>query len=950
MRGVRGGKKMHRKELLGKIFALGLAATMMIGLVSCRSDSSVNSGNNVEENQDKNQYQLAGPSELLSASMNCQPEVSYWFPEELLDWNPQKDPDLEYNVSTVPLAERVNIDKLTPVNKTQNKDTKIMAISIMNANTSGNLPHGSNTADSNAFTSWQYVDELIYWGGSSGEGLIVPPSPDVTDLAHTNGVPVLGTVFFPQQVAGGKMKWLDTFLKQEADGSFPVADKLAEVAQIYGFEGWFINQETEGTAEQPLTKEHADKMQLFIKYFKEKYPDLRVVYYDSMTVDGKMAWQNALTDKNAVYLLDEKGNQVADEMFLNFWWTNNSLAQEELLKQSAQKAEQMGLNPYDLYAGIDVQANGNNTPIRWDLFMSGENSTYTSLGLYCPSWTWQSSKSLTDMYEKEEKFWVNGRRDPSEEVPYFTKTQWRGLSMFVVKKSAITALPFVTNFNTGAGDNFFKDGNLISQMDWNNRSTGDILPTYRWIVDDEKGNKLDAAFDTEDAWYAGTSVKITGSVSEGKTSVLQLYSADLPIEKKTTFSTVAKANTKTELHAVLTFEDGSKKTIKGDKTVGEAWTKVFYDISDFAGKQIRCISYELKPSAANESYQLNLGNITITNGSEKIAKVTNLTIDEVEFGETSTYAGMRLSWDSDNEASEYEIYRVNEDDTLTLLGVSNVECFYLGVITRGKGVDASEFMVIPVNNTLEEGDGVTVTLEWPEEGLPKAGMKASKTLLAVGERVTFFADCSSNAETILWTMPGASVENAEGDSVSVTYAKEGFYDVTVTAQNEVGEATETIKGFVYVSSKFESGVKLALLSANKATDASAYVNENEAPHLAVDGDTTKKWCATGRAPHHLIIDLGESYTISEVGIAHAQAGGENKDWNTKAYTILVSEDGKNYVPVVEITKNIESNTLDTFAPVNARYVKLSVVKPTQGADSAARIYEVEVFGVEEKLF
>ena len=56
------------------------------------------------------------------------------------------------------------------------------------------------------------------------------------------------------------MEWLDTFLSQEKDGSFPLADKLIEVAKIYGFDGWFINQETEGTEEQPLTKDYADRM------------------------------------------------------------------------------------------------------------------------------------------------------------------------------------------------------------------------------------------------------------------------------------------------------------------------------------------------------------------------------------------------------------------------------------------------------------------------------------------------------------------------------------------------------------------------------------------------------------------------------------------------------------------------------------------------------------------
>ena len=36
-----------------------------------------------------------------------------------------------------------------------------------------------------------------------------------------------------------------------------------------------------------------------------------------------------------------------------------------------------------------------------------------------------------------------------------------------------------------------------------------------------------------------------------------------------------------------------------------------------------------------------------------------------------------------------------------------------------------------------------------------------------------------------------------------------------------------------------------------------YVNDNEAPPFAVDGDVTKKWCATGNPPHALTIDLGD---------------------------------------------------------------------------------------------
>lgn len=936
---------MQRKEFLRRASAVSAAALLAMNLCACQKEEVV-----ISEEEKASNYQVTEENENKELVMNRQPESSYWFPEELLEWDPQEDPDLEYNISKVALAQRVDQESLTPVNETQNKDTKVMAISIMNSSTSGNAPHGLNSANCNIFTYWQYVDELVYWGGSSGEGLIVPPSPDVTDLGHKNGVPVIGTVFFPQGVAGGKMEWLDTFLQQAEDGSFPLADKLIEVAEIYGFDGWFINQETEGTQEEPLTETYAEKMQLFIKYFKEKAPELRIVYYDSMTADGKMDWQNALTDENEMFLKDEDGESVADEMFLNFWWTDEKLADEKLLEQSAEKATELNIDPYQIYAGIDIQANGYTTPIRWNLFEADENSTYTSLGIYCPSWAYSSASTLDEFHQKENTIWVNSKSDPSEKIEYSSDEQWRGVSTFVIEKSVLTSTPFVTNFNTGSGYSFFKNGEQISKLDWNNRSIGDVLPTYRWMIEDGDGNALTAAFDVGNAWYGGTSLKLYGNMEEGNSSVIHLYSADLPVEETTSFSTTVMANTQTKLGAVLTFDDGSQETIQGDHEAGEQWTTVNFDISKFAGKHIRKISYELTPTQESSFYQFNFGNITIADtAEEKIAQITELTVDDAEFDEDGIYAGVRLSWKSDVETSNYEIYRVNKDKSLSLLGVSNTECFYINTLPRTDDTNQSEFKVVPVNSFLKEEEGASISMEWPDNSLPKAGMKVSQTLITPGSTVTFSADCSQNTEDITWSLPGSDSETAEGDSVSVTYDKEGVYDVTVTAKNSSGEDTKTMEGIVFVSSQIENDGELQLLSQGKTTNATAYVNENEAPEFAVDGDVTKKWCATGTPPHELVIDLGEMATISQVAIAHAEAGGESADMNTKAYTISVSADGTEYTPVVSVTKNTAADTLDTFAPVNARYVKLSVVKPTQGSDTAARIYEVQVYGSEKTL-
>src|SRR5699024_9508691 len=469
--------------------ALIFCSLLLLPLVACQANDNESS----QSNEDNVNYHLTEENEHPEINLPNLSVSSYWFPEDLLEWDYEEDEDFPFNISTVPLAERVDDSKLKPVNDKQNFDTEVVALSIMNSNTSGNPPHGINTFDSNTFSYWQYVDKLVYWGGSAGEGLIVPPSPDVTNVAHKNGVPVLGSVFFPPIDFAGKMEWLDHFLTEDDDGNFPMVDKLIEVADLYGFDGWFINQETQGTDEEPLTKEHANKMLAFIKQYKEASNDeLELMYYDAMTVDGEVAWQNALNEENAAFLLDDSGDVLSDSMFLNFWWTNDDLADEELLKSSREFAEGIGIDHYQLYAGVDVQANGFGTPVKWDLFEIDNGETYTSIGLYAADWAYSASESLDEYLTNENLFWVNSETDPrqvSEDVP----TSWPGLSRYVVEKSPLTSLPFTTNFNLGNGYNFFKDGEKISELDWNNRSLADILPTYRWMIDHEGDNDLSAS-------------------------------------------------------------------------------------------------------------------------------------------------------------------------------------------------------------------------------------------------------------------------------------------------------------------------------------------------------------------------------------------------------------------------------------------------------------------------
>lgn len=921
-----------------KTISLLLATSLGLTLISCSSEGLSKTNYKVTEEG----------SEVL---MLNNPTSNHWFPSELLSWNSEKDPNLKYNKSVIPLADRVDKSKLNTINKTQDKDMKVVAISIMNESTSGNPSRGSTKFSSNTFSYWQYIDKLVYWGGSSGEGLIVPPTPDVIDSAHKNGVPVLGTVFFPMTAHGGKLEWLDEFLTKDKNGNFPMVDKLIEVAKTYGFDGWFINQETEGIDEAPLTEKHASLMQEFIKEFKSKAKDsYEIMWYDSMTKDGEMDWQNGLTEKNEYFLIDGDKKSVADSMFLNFWWTNKELIEKELLKNSDKNASKLGIDPYNLYAGIDTQANGTTTPIRWDLLEKSPGKTFTSLGLYCPSWTYFSSDSVDSFQDKENKYWVNELGNPALATTA-TGTSWRGISTYAVEKTVVNSLPFNTNFNIGNGYNFFIDGEKVSELDWNNRSMADVMPTYRWILDQEGNNSLTPSLDFANAYYGGNSIKLYGNLEANKASTIKLYSSDLKLTKSTKFTTTAKSSIESNLDLVLEFEDGTKEVIEADSSVGTEWTTLSYKVSKFAGKTVKSISYKMSSKENADGIMINLGNINISDSKTKFKKadVTKVNVEDAKFEEDDTLAGIKLTWEANNvdDISHYEIYRINDDKSKSFLGATPSNNFFINALQRDEVSDITNIEVVAVNTASERGKAATTNVEWPDNDIPRANFSVSKTLIAPGESVKFESLSSDVTKEISWSFPGAKTETSTEKAPTVTYDKEGTYTVTLTAKNEKGEDVKTMEKIITVSKNVTG--ELTNVALNKSATASSFVNANEAPEFAVDGKTDTKWCATGKAPHSITIDLGDIKTISEIIMSNAEAGGEAENMNTGSFSVETSLDGKTFDTVLTVEENTASVSKHAFKATEAKFVRVNILKPSQGSDSAARIYEIELNGIDGKI-
>lgn len=886
-----------------------------------------------------------------------QPFSSYWYPKELLAWSPNNDKDAKFNIGTVPLQARTKGDV---VKNSQDDEAKVISLAIANKTTSSTPSQGKTEFEGYNFSYWQYIDTLVAWGGSAGEGLIVPPSADIIDSAHTNGVPVLGTVFFPPEDYGGKFEWMHEFLVKDKDGNFPMAHKLVEVAQYYNFDGWFINQETGNRGSDYINPELADLMKEFLEYLQKIKPkNMEIVWYDSMIDDGRVFWQNRLNQYNKNFL-GEKGKELSDSMFLNFWWTEDRYSVVDPnnddnrliynvtgneLKESGDLAKKMGRDKYDLYAGVDVQANGYNTPIKWNYLFPKNQEANTSLGLYCPSWTYDSSKTVDEFLQKESRFWVNEKGDPRSQ----SSEGWKGISNNIVEKSPITQLPFVTNFSMGNGGFFNVDGVQVSEKDWNHRGMMDILPTYRWIIDNNKNN-LTANIDYENAYYGGNSIGINGSLANGGTTKVKLFATDLELTNNSEVSIKYKesgGNSNIKLEFEL--DNGENKIINLESKQSGEWIDAKASLSQFKKSKIKEISLIIEGKESSSSYNLNLGQISVNNKNtkDKVSKIKNLKVEDFKVID-NYYGNARLTWDkSEKNISHYEIYLENSEGHRELVGATPTNAFYVKDIERDLQLDSkTNFIVKPISNLFksEEKNEAKITVKWPDLEAPKADFEVSSPIVLPGQSVNF-KDKSLAGETVKWKIEGLNKnEEVTGNEVSIKFDKPGVYSVTQIVSNPAGDTVNKKDDYIVVSSQAKDGLKN--LALNKEAIANAKTNENEDAKFAFDGKLNSKWCALGESGNYIQVDLGKENIIKQLRISHAEAGGEAKSMNTSQYNIEVSNDGQSWRKVKDVSNNSSSISNDDLNYELARYIKVNINKSEQGSGGATRIYEIEALGLD----
>jgi Glycosyl hydrolase family 92/F5/8 type C domain len=135
------------------------------------------------------------------------------------------------------------------------------------------------------------------------------------------------------------------------------------------------------------------------------------------------------------------------------------------------------------------------------------------------------------------------------------------------------------------------------------------------------------------------------------------------------------------------------------------------------------------------------------------------------------------------------------------------------------------------------------------------------------------------------------------------------------------------------------------LALGRPVTGSAGCAAAESADKAVDGkiQNNSKWCSSA-APQTLTVDLGSAQNVSSFIVKHAGLGGEQTNWNTGAFTISTSTDNVTYSQAVAMTGSRASRTYSPVPGRSARYVRLQISQPANDTNTAARIYELEVYG------
>lgn len=655
------------------------------------------------------------PNDTASA----EPTFAGYRVKDVKNWSPETDPDAELMRAQVPLQNRNEAFKATQAKTYLESDAQVMLMQGDYGNSFFGSTMYTNEFSEHVLNFWQYADYYSPWHGAATAytpqslydpvtsdwrargfefGIVNIPNPAYTNAAHKNGVMSIACIYFDPAFRPGQT--CADMIEKDSEGNFPVADQLIAMAEYYGYDGYFLNQE-EGT--------YAD-FKPFMAYLTAH--GLWTQWYDT---------NSTFNSSKAAWLKDSTYGQIHNSVFVNYGSYGS-------IDTQLSYAESIDVDPFaEIFYGLECNQNkfsgGHSSASNITGLYDETGNPRASVALFTPSDWYQrgvdelsiSSGSSKPLMQQNEYQWMVAERermffsgvycDPTDtgkkagysrtDVGVSNASGWVGVADFIAERSVISGTAFYTNFNTGHGVQYFKNGAVSKDEEWTNINIQDILPTWQWWITSTDDTKLTADFDygtkyvcndasgnaktlpytQVGAYDGGSSLVLYGELSGSDT--MHLYKTDLNINANSkayvTFKKTSSDNASMKLG--LIFKDAPEVTekvaVENSETAG-GWTTSAIDLSAYAGRALAAITLEFEGDA--ENYQMNIGGLKISDSTYKPETPTGLAVDYA-------YADgqMIVKWniESYDTVKQYNLYGVMSDGSRVYLGGTYDDILYV---------------------------------------------------------------------------------------------------------------------------------------------------------------------------------------------------------------------------------------------------------------------------------
>lgn len=724
-------------------------------------------------------------------------------------------------------------------------DKKLIAWIPVNNSDFNALPNG--VFDSEVFSMWSYVTHWGNWTSPLGR---IPAA--FLDVAHKNGVGVSGVASIPN--ASLSASWA-ACLKGLA--SLDV-DKTSKFLQYYGIDGLGYNSEFYGGGAyvKGVRNFHA----ALVKKMKPVNPIFENFWYDGTNDYGQVSFDGGLGNHNKETFGDK--DNVRTSLFFNYNWNRGQIP------SSVAFAEKLGRDPLDIYCGVNMQG-GEPGGTSWSL-LPDQRVSIGLWGAHSQNMFWESRAELGSSDEmkqfaylrRTECYFGGGNRNPVITPSIVDKHQytaynptWHGMAAFMTARSPLSwdlaEEPFITYFNLGNGKFFNLNGERKVSSPWYNVGMQDYMPTWHfWFADkllgrtaaDVPAEGLDAQFVWDDAYFGGSTLKISGTTAN---EYLHLFKTKYALKKGDVITVRYKLNEgATDLDLVLSAE-GSESTgvaynlCKADRVADvNEWVKQTFTVgSDFDGKTLALVALNFKNA---KNAEVLLGEFSIVRGNyatpaapvidaanTKMLYNSKAGMDaKIIFNMPNNKAAGEPCYNLDVKTSHFRLYAQEEGKEPMLMGTTTswAGLYYSIPVENVNSKVRLGVSAVALDHKTESEIAWSNYME-PATYVYNDDIQSNKKTIKPNEEFTLsYIDPEHPAAKWEIVKDGAVVKSGEGNSWTVKLPETGSYDLKVTG-NEYGEdgvakeTTRTFSSYIQITSEGTGALpEIYSLTANGSKD------------------------------------------------------------------------------------------------------------------------------------